>query len=341
MLSIKVGGQRLSTIGANGPVTVEYGIHGLESASWEMNPGIAHPALRGMSFVQVYDGGFPIGDAILQEPGADGTYAARGIWRMCESALCIDVGGELTTVPDDAIAGALARGEISFGAAASISTTAWSTEPQPDLTLAQLLSGWANEAGLRWFVDTAATGIQVSADPTTPRWLVPHAVYGRGLAPAEDGFYTHLIGAFMDSPSTYAQATVGSDEAADAFGRRTGLVDLSPKGVITLAEAEAVLTGMFLLSGARMGWAEALELGYGQITNSGGRPAALTQIRDGQMVRLAGTVDTSRANRMPAYTDIVIGATKHTEGSGSITITPVGYAPRSLSDILTIAVDDS
>ena len=340
MLSLKVGGQWLRQIGSYGPITVEYGVRGLDAVSWSMNPRLTHPLLRGMAPIQVFDGGFPIGDAVLQEPGGDGSYAARGLWRMCETALCMDTGGSLTAIPDNAIAGALSRGEITYGAAASVSTIAWSSTPQPDMTLAELLNGWSQQAGLRWRVLTSTPGIEAVADPTTPQWHVPHAVYGRGLTPAEDEFYTHLVGWYMTSPTTFAPATVGSAEAAAVFGRRTGTVDLTPKGVISPAEATSVLTGMFLLSGARMGWGEGLELGYGQITTPGGTPAPLAQVRAGQMIRLCGTVDTSRANRMPGFTDLVIGTSKYTDGSNTITLTPIGYAPRTLSDILSVAVKE-
>jgi hypothetical protein len=64
----------------------------------------------------------------------------------------------------------------------------------------------------------------------------------------------------------------------------------------------------------------------------------LAQVQAGQMVRLAGTVDTSRANLMTAYTDVVIGTSRYTDGSGQIALTPIGYAARNLEDILTVKV---
>lgn len=340
LFSLQVGGQWLSTIAPYGPATVEFGIHGLDSVSWSMDPDFRHPVLRGMSRVDVYDGGFLIGQANMQEPGSAGEYTARGYWRQTETALAMNPAGSLTTVLDDAVAGAFARGEIVYGLKDSLSTTPWSTSTQSDMTLAQLLDGWSTQAGLRWRLLTAATQIEAVADPTTPTWLVPNAVAGRGLVPAEDEFVTHLVGWYLSGSGTYAPVTVGSAEAAAAFGRRTGTVDLTSKGVISLAEATSVLTGMFLLSGARMGWGEGLELGYGQITTAGGVPATLSQIRAGQMVRLAGTIDTSRADRLPAYTDIVIGTSKYTDGSDTISLTPLGYAPRTLSDVLSVALED-
>lgn len=340
MLSVKVGGVWLSTVAAYGPVTVEFGRHGSEAASWEMSPAVRHQVLRGNSLVEIFDGGFCIWAGTLVEPDSDGLYSARGLWHQAEATPAMASDGSLTTVIDFALngAGPAFRGEIGFYTPVSISGTPWASS-SGELTLAALLDGYADENGLRWIVTPDSRMVVMRADPTVPSWYVPHAVSGRGLTPAEDEFATHLVGTYYSATNVRATVTVGSSEAATAFGRRTAPVDLTPMGVITGTRATSVLTGMFLLSGARMGWGEGLELSAGQITISDGSPAALSQVQALQMIRLAGTIDTSRANRLSAYTDIVIGSSRYTDGSNSISLTPIGYAPRTLSDILTIAVE--
>ncbi|MBA2952105.1 hypothetical protein GON03_19000 [Nocardioides sp. MAH-18] len=336
-LSVKIGGVWLSILAPSasyGPVTIEYGKHGSEAASWTMDPDFRHPLLRGNQLVQIYEAGLCVWIGTLLEPGSTGEYEAIGLWHQAETALAMDSSNVPTTVPDAAIAGAGARGEISWGG--SVSAATWGgTSPDPKMKLAYLLDNYANENGLRWSVTPNAL-IVMQADPTTPLWVVPHVVAGRGLTPADDEFATHLVGTYLSGASTYSTRTIGSAAAANAFGRKTKWVDLTPMGVITPARADSVLTGMFLLAGARMGWAEGLELSSTQLTNLGGTRAPFVQVRSLQLVRLAGTIDTSRANQMPAYTDIVIGGSRYTDGSDQITITPMGFADRSLEGVLTV-----
>lgn len=336
MLRLKVGGVWLSSIGAYGPVTVEYGEHGSEAASWQMSPTLRHPTLRGAKRVEVYDGGTRIWVGTLIEPGSDGQYAAKGIWHQAEDVPALNTSGAYSTVPNDVVAGASTRGDISWGYDSSLSTTPWAANSS-DLSVADVLSGLAVESGMRWVVSPDYV-VYLVADPTTPKWHVPHAVSGRGLTPADDEFATHLVGTYLVSAGVFGVETVGSADAASAFGRRAVPVDLVALGFITAARANAILTGMFLRAGARMGWAEGLELGVGQITTPGGVAAPLAQVQALQMVRLRGTVDTSRPYALPAYTDIVIAKSRYTDGSGVITLEPFGYAPRTLGDVLDVSM---
>lgn len=337
MLSVRIAGIPLMQLGAYGPVTVEFGEHGSESASWEMSPGVRHPLLRGNQFIQIFDGGFPIWAGTLNEPGTDGQYSAKGIWRQAEGVPALNTSGSLSTVPDDVIAGASARGDISWGYVTSISSTAWATASTGELSLADILSGYAAETGTRWVVSPRLI-VSLQVDPTVPQWCIPHAVAGRGLTPAEDEFVTHLVGTYLVSAGVFGTATVGSADAAAVFGRRSVPVDLTPLGFIDATRASNILTGMFLRAGARMGWGEKLELSHGQITNPGGVAASLAQVQAGQMVRLSGTVDTSRAYRIASATDIVIQRSSYTDGSGQISLDPYGYAPRTLREVLDVSM---
>lgn len=336
MLSVKLDDVWLSTISAYGPVTVEFAEHGSEAASWEVPPTLRHPVLRGGSRVEVYDGGARIWVGTLIEPGSDGKCAARGIWHQAASAPALDLSGAHSTIADDVLDGAASRGDISWNAATSLSSTPFS-EANGQLSIADILSGLASEVGMRWVVSPDYV-LSMVVDPTKPSWIVPHAVAGRGLTPAEDEFATHLVGTYLVSAGVIAAETVGSEDAAAVFGRRAVPVDLMPLGFITAARANSILTGMFLRAGARMGWAEGLELSHGQVTNPGGVAAPLAQIQAGQMVRLAGTVDTSRPYLISSSTDIVIAKSRYTDGSGRIILEPQGYAPRTLGDVLDVSM---
>lgn len=340
MLSAKVGGRWLASIGAHGPITVEYGRHGAEAASWEMNADLRHQLLRGNVSVDIYDGGTCVWPGTLVEPSSDGKYMARGLWHQAETTYALDGVGDMTSNPYDAIAWARDRGDLTWGSDwTTFPYAAWGSPTEP-MRLSELLDAYTAEQGTRWYV-AADKNVYHAADPTTPKWVVPHAVAGRGLTPAEDEFFTHLAGRYKDAGGVYRTTIVGSADAAAVFGRRLELVDLADLGNTTSTRAIQVLTGMLLKSGARMGWGEGLELGYGQIATPGGTPAALNQIASLQMVRLNGTVDTSRPYLLRGYTDIVLDSVKYTDGAKTITLTPMGYAPRTLGDALEEAMADA
>lgn len=343
MLHPKVDGRWLRTIGSFSPITITHTWpHGFDSATWEMDPDLRHPSLRGNAPVIIYDGGIPVGHGRLQEPGANGEMAVMGLWRQARNAIALTSGGLFTTVPDDAIDGAISRGDVTWKRPSSISATAWVTTANGELTLEQLLDGYTAEKAMRWQVNNYGE-VEAKADPTTPVWHVPNAVAGRGLQPAEDEFVTHVVGRFVTSISAsgpaYDIVTVGSADAAAVFGRRSVQVELEDLGVITAAKATDVVTGMFTRSGARMGWAEGLELGHGQIVTPGGVPAPLNQVQAGQMIRLAGVLDTSRAYKLGQSVDLVIGSSKYTDGSDTISLSVVDQAPRNLAEILKVAVE--
>lgn len=343
MLTARINGRRLGSIGAHGPITVEYGLHGSEAASWSMSPTLTHPELKGNALVEIYDGGFLIWCGTLVEPGGNGSYSARGIWHKAAGLYPLDYLDNLTTNIDAALYGAIVqRGELpGWTQPVSISAVDWAAEPTPDMKLTDLFDRFAAENALNWYV-TPSRAIVFEVLPTTPSWSVPQAVAGRGLAPAEDEFFTHLAGTFLDSVSgVHKTATVGSAEAEQVFSRRMALVDLSDLGATDSIRAASVLTGMLLKSGARMGWAEGLELGHGQITTRGRRAAPLEQITSLQMVRLEGVVDQSRPYLLRTYVDIVLQGVKYTDGSRRITLTPLGYAPRTMGDVLSLATAES
>ncbi len=343
MLTARIAGHPLTTLGPrarHSRITVEYGPHGSERSSWEMDTRFNHPLMRGNALVEIYDGGFCIWCGTLVEPGADGQYSARGIWHQAEGLYPMDGGDNLTTNIDVALYHSIiTRGELDWSQPMSISNVEWASEPS-EMKLSDLFDRYAAENALRWWV-TPAREIRFGADPTTPQWLVPHAVAGRGLAPAEDEFYTHLTGRYLDSATnTYKPVTVGSTEAADVFGRRKVLVDLTDLGPTDAARGSSVLQGMLLKSGARMGYGEGLEVALGQITTTGGTAAALNQITSLLMVRLAGVVDTSRPHLLRSYTDIVLETVKYTDGSRTITATPFGYAARTAGDAWELVMED-
>lgn len=333
------GSTPMSAIAPFGPVSITYDSHGMAEAQFEVDPRLQHPMLRGGMYAQIMDSGIPIGVGTVVEPSTDGLVTIVGAWNDAKTATTLDAVGAPTGNPSSAVDAAQARGEIRFGRADdSLALGDWA-EPSTTLMLADLLDDSAMSVAKTPWVDGYGV-VRFEADPTKPRWTVPHAVAGRGLAPAEDSFYTHLVGRYMTlTPGVMDTELVGDDDAAIAMGRRrVGHVDLEPLGPIDKPRAHAEMMGIFALAGARMGWAEGMTLSTGQITSPGGEPAPLSLLRSRQMIRLEGVIDTSRPSRLEANLEVVMGQVKYTDGADVVSWSPVQKAPRSTHEVLAVAV---
>lgn len=341
MLHPKIDGVWLRQIGRFAEVQyVETWPGGCESASWAMPEGTTHPALRPGASVEIFDGGVPRWKGTLDEPGSDGRFTAKGLHVLAREAQAIDSLSRPTRNVDWATADAWTRGALP----------GWqnprTTSPRPvpegslfgstdnsDLTVAQILDGWAAASGKRWGVNERGA-LVVAADPTVPSWEVhPNAV--GGALTLEDDYATHLVGKYLDTTGQVSAVIHGDQTAADRWGRREVIVDLLPMGKISSATALSTIQGMFSLVGARMGFAEGLELASGQITREG-IPAPLSMIRAGQMIRLHGVADLTRPFARKSYLDVVIGRVTYTDGAQTVQIAPVGMSPRNLADILKV-----
>jgi hypothetical protein len=332
MLKVKVADVDLKRIGSYDELAFSHEWpHGSALVSWVMRFGISHLSLRAGALVEVFDGGVRIWIGRLSEPSASGEFHAVGLWQDAKGVYALDGSGNATNTPDTAIDRAITDVAVSWTRPASLSAASWGTASEP-MDLLQLLDESMAGLGLRWYVDPDGA-VRASADPTTPKYYVPHAVAGHGLALAEDNYFTHLIGRYLSGVGTYATVTVGTGTP-----RKEGLVDLTPMGVITAPTATTELTNRLALTGARRGFAEGLELSHGQITTPGGTAVSLTTPRAGEMVRLMGVTDLTRTGLPLPYTDIVIGSSSYKEGDGFVRLNPVGMAARNLTEALKVAV---
>lgn len=340
MLTVRVGGAWLHSIGSYAELAYSHTWpHGSEAASWRMPFGTRHEVLRGGALVEIFDGGVRIWRGRLSEPSAGGEFAASGSWHEGEGVYALDGSGNATNVPDTAIDAAIARGAITGTRPASLSAASWGTAGEP-MSLTQLLDEAMAGLAKRWYVD-ADGAWKASTDPTTPSYYVPHAVAGHGLTLADDSYYSHLVGRYVTAwgpPVVYASLTVGDAAAAAKWGRKEGLVDLTQMGVITAPTATTELTNRLALVGARMGFAEGLELGPGQLTTPGGTAVTLTIPQAGAMVRLLGVRDETRTTANLPYTDIVMGESSYSDETDLLSLKPVGMAARNLADVLKVAV---
>lgn len=326
-----VGNKHLRSIAPFGPVTMTHTWpRGFDSASWQMEPGFTHPELRAGARVVINAGGNPLGRGIMSEPGTNGEFHVTGTWREAVGVASLTSSTTPTTVPDTAIDQAIARAAVGWTRPATLSSTAWSNDPNTEVDLVELLDKWAEGAGLRWFVDERGAA-KTAVDPTVPMWHVPHAVAGRGLTLDESGHYGRIYGRYLSGVGVFAVATAGSSPPEAA-------IDLIDLGVITSTRANAEVQNRYLLTGARRGWASGLTLSSSQITTPGGTPAPLSMVQAGQMIRLHGVLDSSRDSRITSYIDVVIAKSTYTDGQDQINLEPMQFSPRNLLGALAGAM---
>lgn len=338
-IQVRVGGIWLRSIGPFADVTMSHvWPYGSEQLTWRMAPTSRFPTLeRGGARVEAFVGGVRRWWGKLSEPAADGQYAAKGAWAEASGAYALDGSGNATNTPDTAIDAAIARGALTWTRPSSLSAVAWGTAAEP-MRLLELLDQSMAGLGKRWWVDEDGA-VRSGNDPTAAAYVVPRVAAGQGLTLAEDDYYSHLVGAYYSAGPVFATVTVGDTNASSRWGYREAQVDLTDMGVITAPTATTQVTNRLALTGARLGFAESLQLGHGQVTTLGGTSVALADLvaatkAGGLMIRLMGITNNSRPAGSTPYTDIVIGRSVYTDGDATATLSPVDLVARNLEEVL-------
>lgn len=337
-----VNGRPLGEVGSWAGVKFSHGWpYGPLRASWQMDP-VRHPILFWGSSVVLLLGGIPVWRGFLNEPGRDGSMSALGLWELAKGAQCLDAAGATTAEPRDAVAQAISRGVL----------TGWSTvipgiypgtpaaqqmdAPYPAQSVVSLLDYVTEQQGTRWAISSYSGALYTAADPTVPTWRVPYQVAGLGLTPADDDVATHLIAEYLLGPGqlTVTNPAVVSPDYVAGSPRVERLVSLIDKGFITDATARTYLSNMYGRGVGKVGWADGLSLGRGDVTTNGGQPLDPALVMAGSMGRLAGVWD-DRAGNPFGDTDIVAAETEYDEEQDRVQVKPVGMQPRTIAEVQT------
>lgn len=333
---LKIDGRWASSIAAWGSLAWKTALPGgMAEISWSMDvdSSFRHPSLAIDSLVEVYDGGSRIGAGLLTEPDLKaGTFTATGLYQAGNHYLAQDATGAGTSVPNTAVDRAILRG-MRWNRRDSISAAAYAGSG--DATAANyvntLLEAYSNEVG-KWTHLDGDGYVTMLAPPTVPTWHLAPGVGDLGLS--EGDYASDLYGRRLASGGTFEVETRGDADARAAFGRREAPVDLTTQGVITEAKANAILDGLLLKGRARPAFTNSVDVSPDMLLSAGGVPADLTMVQAGQMVRSHGFYDDSRYLDGRTYLDWIIGETAHADGSGVITLSPLGLEPRTLADVL-------
>ncbi|MCM0622834.1 hypothetical protein [Nocardioides bruguierae] len=341
--TLYIDGYPLDLIGPAGPARVLTrwgdGGCGTYEITWDMALpyGTRSHRLHRSALVEIRDAGVTVESGILTEPDwKTGSFTAKGLARAAEDYKAMgELGGELvpTTSANGAINKAIARG-LPWTLDITVKTGAYGEVVYNDSVnqLDALLDAVADEAGKRWGVHPDGR-VLFEADPTTADLRVGPGVVDYGTT--DDEWASSILIRYYDSGSSQLEtAIVDDDDAIADWGRVELDVDATQLGSITAPTATAIANGILAKGRARLTWSGAIEVAYGEITTLGLQPVDLSSIRAGMVLRAPVPLDDARRLNGRLTRDLVIGRTDYTEGSQSISLSPVDADNRSLADIV-------
>lgn len=349
MLHPRLNGRTwLAEVGPFGDVTYsENWLHGCESASFGMRPRTRHRDLRIGATLQIFEGPVPVWIGVVDDVGRDGTIRGAGWWKLGEGVHAADADGvtatsipwvatQYATSPANGGNAVNGRGAVPWrhlpaGDYNPSLNQAFGDTNTGDLTLTTLLDRYTESTKSRWRVDHTGA-LRAAPAPTQPAWGL------RGIDDlwtwAREEYVTHLNVTYMSGAgafSRFQRTTTASLEAADRFGRQERPLDLTGRGIITLAAAQAAADQALADTGARMTLAEGVTVQPRQLQTFGGTRAGWTNVHAGQVVRLWGVPDRSR-REISGHTDFVIDRLERTRST--LTLAPPSLPARNAGEII-------
>lgn len=338
-LWLRVHGVPLDSVVSYGAVSFEtsWGPDGcgLHDITWEANTDqwARHPSFHGGALVELFDGGFRIGQALMREPDStSGQFSAEGLYRQAESFVALNGSGAATSNINVALDQAAADGSL-LTRNGSISGSSFTATETGVNSIAKLLSAYVQEQSEtqqhRWKVDADGV-VSVVTDPTVPTLHLAPDLFDLGTTTT--GYASTVVGRF-DLGSGFVTRKLTDTAARDAFGAVQVPEDFTSLGVVTAAKADRILAG-YLRDRSRPRFTNAIQVTSQQLTTAGGEPVDLSTVRAGQMVRAGGYYDDIRVLNGSTYLDWIIGRTSYEDGSDVITLTPLDIDPSSFVQLL-------
>lgn len=342
-VALKLGGEYLQSRGAYGDLNLKWSWPGgCQEASWQMSTtfGSRFPTVVRGALEEALWGGWSIWRGKLQEPdwnGTDVSLTAAGLFREGERYMAFDGSTNTTDVASTAVDQAIARG-LQWTRHSSVPTTSLATgTTDPVNSVSALLDAHAEAATKRWGVD-AFGSCYFAADPTTPTFYVRPGSGDLGIA--DDNYASHVVLRHVTTTGGYRSAIYPAAFAATDYSTKYGhsefVRDITDKGPIADATADAWAQAVYTRTLARPGWTNGLELAHGEVLNEGGKPMHPLRVAAegyGKVCRLLGVRDEIT---LTPYTDFVVGGTAWSESNPDVVqVDPVGLASRSQEDVLT------
>lgn len=334
-LTPRVGGVLHSLIAPWSPVTYSFDVRGCKEASWEvfLSRGKRHPALVRGALVELMDGPAVVWSGVLAEPNwREGTMKADGLAYDGGRFPSLDGSGNASSNPTTVANANITRGWKIASVASSVPNTSYTTSADGNNSQTDLYEANSDELGQRHYVG-ADRVLRFAADPTTPTWYIRPKLVDLGIA--DDEYASTINVRYRSSVSAYATAARTDAAVLARFGYRGFQHDVTAYGVISAARANAIGDGILLKGRARLGWTNSIEVGSVELLTAGRVPADLTMVEGGrQMLRVDGIYDDVQFLGGHTYLDVVIGESVHTDGSGVISLSPVGAVADTFDEIV-------
>jgi hypothetical protein len=300
---------------------------GSGNASWTATRIPANLTRRGAT-VELMFGMETIWSGVLSQPDPSGeSMNAVGLWTVGVNWTALDGSGDTSVIPDEAIDAAIDLG-MPWKRRDSISTDPVDIDTsQGPVTIGALLDAYADTATQRWGV-TPDGYVVSTGEPTSPAYHV--LPLESGLTPTDD-FASALVGRYYNG-STYETVIVTGSQSN---GYQEAIVDLTPRGTLTLTKATNLLTSLLNKGRGKPTFATPIACGYGDILSNGQVPVGLERPVAGDLVRVHGLIDDTHANGGRMYLDVLIGQTDVADDT--LTLTPMGKPARTLVDLLALA----
>lgn len=332
MITPRIGGVALTSIDPSwGELKVTHRWpFGSWEATWRMmlNPLERPPALVADAYVDIPLAGHPVwAGNLVDSDWADGEFAASGLARQAEAALCFDGAGKTTSKPRTAANNAIGHDWLDWTDVSALPDTAFAgvDETSKLNAVAALLDAVAEEQAKKWTVDAYGRAF-LAADPMTPAF---HILPGAGeMGVSTEKQVGELVGRWQDSAGKLHTTSVGT-------GRPAIAVDLTKRGALDTTRATAILNGIRTKAAPDIGFTNGLALTAEQIITPGGIRPHLGHVAErvgtGLMVRQLGARDPRNG---ASYIDFVVAESSWEVDDNVITLNPVGMAARDLGSII-------
>lgn len=330
----RIGGVPHSAIAPWTPVTYSFDVRGCKEASWGfyLPAGERHPALIRGALVELMDGPAIIWTGVVSDVSwREGRVICNGIAYEAARYPALDGSGNASANPATVAAANMTRGWQILAVDSTVPSTAFTATAEGSNDQTALFDANSDALGQRWYVG-ADRVLRFAADPAYPTWHIRPKVVDLGTT--DDEYASTVFVRYQSSASTYATATRTDLAAQERFGFRGFMHDVTAYGVIATALAEAIGDGILLKGRARLGWTSSIEVTTFELLTTGGVPADLSMVEGGRhAVRVHGIYDDIVDLSGRTYLDVVIGESVYTDGSGVISLAPVGKSAETLEEI--------
>lgn len=201
-------------------------------------------------------------------------------------------------------------------------------------TVAQVLSDVTDAENRLWHVSRGGQ-VTAGARPTAVAYLLlaDDTAGGRSVG----GFVTDVHVTYQDTADYAIKTLTRSITTPRRYGRFEQPLDVTDRGAITTAKAQALGDNYLARRGPRLAFTNAFTVSPGQLLSPGGTAVDLSvvQATDGVVKILLTDPDSAGGELTYQATSLIMGETEFDEDAGLLTITPLEVNPTGLAAVFS------